>query len=210
MCIGDITKLRTSNFVTYNSSILIKNTSTIQFYAKNLYGYKSPVYTIKYIIDTVAPTASVNPLGGSYNVTKVLTLSMNEAGTIYYTLNGTNPNINSKRYSTRIIITSNTTLKYLAVDLAHNMSPIYLENYIIDKNAPKIVSTTPLNKTLNASLTSPIIIKFNEKIETNTIKSKTNSITVKNLRTGKNTEINLKISRNNLIINSKTTKMANT
>ena len=39
-------------------------------------------------LDTVAPETLANPLGGTYGTVRSVTLSANEAGTIYYTLDG--------------------------------------------------------------------------------------------------------------------------
>jgi hypothetical protein len=66
---------------------------------------------------------------------------MNKSGSIYYTLNGTVPTISSPKYINPIIISSSKTLKYMAVDLFGNQSPIYTENYIIFKKSVKYVNT---------------------------------------------------------------------
>ena len=47
-------------------------------------------------------------------------MSANEAGTIYYTLDGTEPTTSSSVYGTPIPVTSSLTLKYFAKDLAGN------------------------------------------------------------------------------------------
>ena len=89
---------------------------------------------------------------------------MSEKGNIYYTLNGKTPTTTSIKYCESIIINSSKILKYLAVDLAGNKSPIYTQIYIIDKVPPKVSKTTPVNNSIKVSLTSPITIKFNENI----------------------------------------------
>ena len=49
--------------------------------------------------------------------------------------NNTN-NQQAQIYNTPITITSNNNLKYLAIDLAGNKSPIYTQTYTIDKIPP--------------------------------------------------------------------------
>jgi len=71
---------------------------------------------------------------------------MSEPGTIYYTLNGSTPSLTSTPYSGPVTISSTETLKYLAVDLAGNQSPVYTQIYTIDKIPPKVLTTTPTNK----------------------------------------------------------------
>jgi uncharacterized repeat protein (TIGR01451 family) len=123
-------------------------------------------------INTIPPTVNANPTGGLYNTTKTVTLKMSEPGTIYYTTNGTTPTVKSSKYSTPITITSTTILKYLAVNLAGNKSPVYSQTYTIDKVPPKVSSTSPVNKASGVSLTSPITIKFTENITAGTTYSK--------------------------------------
>ena len=145
----------------------------------------------------VPPTASANPTGGLYNTNKVVSLSMSAPGTIYYTINGTNPTTTSTKYSGPITISSTTTLKFLAVDTIGNKSPIYTQIYTIDKVAPKVSSTSPTNNAIGVSLTSPITIKFSENIVAGANYSK---IYIKNMTTGLIVNITKSISGNTLTI----------
>lgn len=115
--------------------------------------------------DTISPTVSVKPVGGIYNTNKTITLKMSETGTIYYTLNGITPTKTSSKYTGPITISKTTILKYLAVDLAGNKSPIYSQTYMIDKIAPQIKTTTPTNFKTGVSRTSNIVIKFSENVK---------------------------------------------
>ena len=164
------------------------------------------MYTEKYIIDTVPPTASANINSGLYNTNKNVTLSMNELGTIYYTLNGSTPTTKSSRYTGKILVSSTKILKFLAVDLAGNKSPIYTRTYTIDKIAPKVVITSPKNDATGVSKTATISIKFSKNIKSSTFYS---SITVKNLTTGKTVTLTKAISGTTLNIKT-TTRTANT
>ena len=166
----------------YNGPISIKNTTTLKYLAVDLAGNKSLVYSATYTIDKIPPKASPNIKSGLYNTNKIVKLSMNKKGTIYYTLNGKTPTKTSKKYMGPITIKSTSTLKYLAVDLAGNKSPIYTYKYTIDKTAPKVVSTTPKSNTRGTSLTASLTIKFSEKINKGLKYSK---IYIKNITTGK-------------------------
>lgn len=128
------------------------------------------------------PTANVNLKSGLYNSDKTVILSMNEPGTIYYTLNGKVPTNTSNKYVKPIKITSTTTLKFIALDTELNKSPVYTNIYTIDKIPPRIITTKPLTNSKQLSLTSPIKITFNEKISKGTNFSK---IYIKNLNTNK-------------------------
>jgi len=158
------------------------------------------------ILDTISPTSSANLKNGTYNTTKSVSLTMSEPGTIYYTTNGTKPTYNSNRYINPINITKTTTLRYFAVDLAGNISPIYTQTYTINKTAPKVATTTPTNRKTGVSRTSTISIKFSENIKNSTYY---NSIKVRNLTTGKYVTITKSISGNTLSIKT-SEKSANT
>jgi len=149
------------------------------------------------------PTAIANVNGGLYNVNKVVILSMNEPGMIYYTLNGSTPTLTSATYLAPITVSSTTTLKYLAVNLAGNQSPVYIQTYTIDKIPPKVSKTTPTNKKTNVSRTSTIVIKFSENIKSSTYYK---NIKVKNLTTGKYVTIHESISGNTLNIKTSKTR----
>jgi predicted outer membrane repeat protein len=156
------------------------------------------IITISEIIkDTIQPTAKTNVNGGLYNTTKVVTLSMSEKGKIYYTINKTTPTSKGMLYTKPITISSTSTLKYFAIDLAGNKSPIYTQTYTIDKVPPKVAVTTPANKKINVSRTSIISIKFSEAIKNST---KYNKITIKNLTTGKYLKLSKIIKGNTLSI----------
>lgn len=147
--------------------------------------------------DTIAPIAKASLNSGLYNTNKIVKLSINEIGTIYYTLNGKTPTNTSTKYTKPINITKTTILKYLAVDEAGNLSPVYSQTYKIDKIPPKITKTTPTNKKTKISRTSLITIQFNENIKaTNYI----NKITVQKSSTGKYVSINKSIKGNTLSI----------
>jgi len=143
------------------------------------------------------PIVSSNIKSGLYNTTQIIKLTLNKNGTIYYTLNGLTPTKTSKVYTGPITITSTTILKYFAVDLAGNKSSVYTMNYTIDKTAPKVTSSTPVNNARGVALTTPITIKFSEKITKGT---KFSSIYIKNMSTGKITHTTVTVNGNTLTI----------
>ncbi len=146
-----------------------------------------------------APTANASPKGGLYNNDKVITLSMNKAGNIYYTTDGTTPTNESILYTGPITLTSTstTTLKFIAVDTDGKSSPVYTETYTIDEIVPILITTSPKNGAIGFSRTAAITFRFSENIKTGANWSK---IYMKNANTGKTVVITKSISGNTLSI----------
>ena len=155
----------TTSSQTYLNPITINVDTIIKYFAEDLAGNQSPVYTDNYIIDTVLPTATSTPIGGFYNTTKFITLNMSKPGYIYYTTDGTTPTVHNTPYTDPITIDSDTILKYLAVDLAGNKSPIYADSYTIDRIPPAMFSIDPINNTITNIVNKNITVTFTEAIK---------------------------------------------
>ncbi len=196
--IGSARITNTSGIATLNY-ILTQNSGTYIILAEFLQDntYATSNNTNRLIVDNTSPKASVTPLGGIYNTTKTVIIKMNKTGIIYYTLNGRNPTMNNTKYTKPITITSSKILKYIAVDLAGNKSPIYTQNYTIDKNTPKVITTSPQKNANRVPLLSPIFVTFSEKL-LNGINF--NKIYIKNLNTCKTVHITKKLEKNILTL----------
>ncbi len=149
----------------YENPILITNTTVLKYMGVDVTGNVSPIYSQTYIIDTVAPTAKANIKGGLYNTNQLVNLSMSEPGIIYYTLNGGN----STKYSNPINISSNTVLKFLAVDMAGNKSPTYSQTYNIDKVPPKVKTIDPTTNSIKIVTNKVINVTFSKNIQAGTM-----------------------------------------
>jgi chitodextrinase len=85
--------------------------------------------------DTTPPIVTANPSGGNYSSTQVVTLTVNETATIYYTLDGSTPTTTSGVYSSSISISETKTLKYFAKDISGNSSSVQTQTYTIETGA---------------------------------------------------------------------------
>ena len=81
--------------------------------------------------DTTAPVTTASPLGGSFTAPVTVTLTSNEAGTTYYTTNGTTPTTSSSVYSAPLYFSATTTLKYFSRDTAGNSEAVKTQLYTI-------------------------------------------------------------------------------
>ncbi len=186
----------------YHDGVVIskEGTTILKFIAVDNSGNVSPIVTEIFKIDKKAPNATANIKTGLYNTNKQIKLTMSKIGLIYYTTNGTSPKKSNKLYKGPITIASTTTLRFMAVDLAGNQSPLYKVIYTIDKTAPKVKSTTPTANAKHVSINSAVTIKFTEALYKGSNYSK---IYIKDLATGKVAKATSKISGNNLIIKTK-------
>ncbi|MBU1177648.1 chitobiase/beta-hexosaminidase C-terminal domain-containing protein [Patescibacteria group bacterium] len=98
--------------------------------------------------DMIAPQSQASPGGGDYN-NRVQTVALTASDdfdpnpTIYYTLDGSTPNVSSSKYTELITISSDTTLKFFARDAAGNSEGINSVNYQVGPTLdPKILTTS--------------------------------------------------------------------
>jgi hypothetical protein len=92
---------------------------------------KQFVITVKQLVDTVAPTVTISPVGGTYQGAQLVTITSSEPGNIYYTVNGSTPTTFSSIYNGPLTISFTKTLKYFAIDSVGNKSAIGTQTYTI-------------------------------------------------------------------------------
>lgn len=82
-------------------------------------------------IDTTTPVTTASLPTGTYTSSQAVTLTVNKPATIYYTVNGVAPTTASPVYTGPIILSSSTTLKFFAKDIAGNVEPLKSKSYAI-------------------------------------------------------------------------------
>lgn len=88
--------------------------------------------------DTTAPILTITA-GGTFTGTKTVNMSTNESAIIYYTLDGTNPTINSSIYMVPFDINVTTTLKAFSIDSTGNASSIQTILYTIQSQTDNYI-----------------------------------------------------------------------
>ncbi|WNG61159.1 hypothetical protein F0U59_45445 [Archangium gephyra] len=131
----------------YTASISIAANTTLKFFSVDTVGHAETVNTATYVIDTVAPTTTATPAGGTYDEAQNVTLACDDgAGTgcsaTHYTTDGSEPTTSSPRYSAPIPLDASTTLKFFSVDAAGNAEAVQTAAYVINTSIPT-VSATP-------------------------------------------------------------------
>jgi hypothetical protein len=93
-------------------------------------------------IDRTLPSVSAQPGTGTFTTPQTVVLTADETANIYYTLDGSDPTATSAVYDAPIIIDQTTTLKFIAVDLAGNISPIVTATYTFEASSDLRVNVT--------------------------------------------------------------------
>lgn len=125
---------------------IYSETVTVESEISDLNGESGTIsYPIKVIPDptVTVPLVVASPHGDVYNTSQNVSLICdNVAAVIYYTLDGTTPNLLSNSYAAPIAITveGETTLKFIAV-LPDTYSRVTIETFTIDTVAPSSYAT---------------------------------------------------------------------
>ncbi len=134
----------TSNSLKYSSPINISMSQKLRFLSIDSAGNMEPVQSQNYFITRTKPVTIAKPPSGDFSKPMSVILSCKSSGdsrctNIYYTVDGTNPNISSPIYDLPInvsILNSITTLKYFSIDSAGNTEDIKVQVYKLDSIPP--------------------------------------------------------------------------
>lgn len=116
-------------------------TKTVSVRFLDAAGNLSPVYSDMIVLDTLSPVSEAVPGPGAYSSAQNVTLSANEAATIYYSTDGSTPSRGSKIFAAPIVVSTDTMIKFFALDKAGNAEEVKLALYIIDSVAPQTVAS---------------------------------------------------------------------
>ncbi len=93
--------------------------------------------------DFTSPVTTATPAGGVYSSSRSVTLTANEAATIYYTTSNSLPTTAWPQYSSPISISNPTILKFFAVDTAGNAELVRTASYSFETVPPNTTTSIP-------------------------------------------------------------------
>lgn len=138
----------TDTEVEYTAPLTFTETTTIYAFAEKD-GLRSAVVSATYTITDmeIVATPTITPNGGDFETSVEVTLACETAdASIYYTLDGTDPTVESTPYSAPITLTATTTVKAIAVKAGMNNSAI------AEATFRKLEPVVPVNYTRITSL----------------------------------------------------------
>ena len=150
------------------SGIVVDDSITLTFFARDIVGNDGPQGSETYVIDDTAPYIAVDPTTYLLNAPQLVTLEATDDHTafpiIYYTLDGTDPwpgqpgTLMGSSPIQFLLVTSNLLLRLFAVDDAGNVSKVLAVQYTVDildpiawTDPPGGPFNTPLWVTLNCA-----------------------------------------------------------
>jgi hypothetical protein len=98
---------------------------------------------------TIVPITTASPDQGTYYAPQTVSLTCSEGnggcGNTYYTTDGTDPTTNSSLYSSPIVISSTTTLKFFSLGNNNDQEPVNTKTYTIlpASSAPPVPALGP-------------------------------------------------------------------
>jgi len=124
----------------YSGPIPVSANTILRFFSRDNAGNNEAVQTQVYVIDTIAPTTTASPAGGTYTSARSVTLicadTSSGCAATYYTTDGTMPTVGSSVYTGPITISANTTLRFFSRDNAGNSGAVQTQVYVIDALPP--------------------------------------------------------------------------
>jgi hypothetical protein len=113
----------TSNL--YEDALTFTETTQLRAVAYNENGVSNEINETYTVINTSElPVLTVNPEGGTYSDSVVVSLSATNEGEIYYTTNGEQPDYTSQKYSGTIILKTDTRIRAIAYNSAGQSNEI--------------------------------------------------------------------------------------
>ena len=132
---------------TYAAPFAASTTTTVKFRAWDLSGNAENAVNTQIVkVDTAAPTSAIACdtaacSAANYPAAVQVTLSANDTGVsgldaVRYTTNGSDPTLASTAYTVPFMVSSNTTVKFRAWDLAGNAEATHTQVIKVDNAAP--------------------------------------------------------------------------
>tara|TARA_B100000609_G_scaffold199465_1_gene203150 strand:- start:5056 stop:7242 length:2187 start_codon:yes stop_codon:yes gene_type:complete len=104
------------NAEVYTQPIALWSSVVLRAVAFDEHGHQGSPSRWEYDVDVLAPVSTVEPSPGNYEGSIEVTLSSDEPAQIYYTIDGSEPTPQSSLYEKPLKFTSDTSLRYMAVD----------------------------------------------------------------------------------------------
>jgi hypothetical protein len=141
----------------YSGPITVAASETVQAIATATGFGQSSVASAAYGVGPLAATPAFSPAGGTYTSAQTVTISDSTQGaTIYYTTNGTTPNIGSNVYSGPITVSANETVQAIASAPSYSNSNVGSATYTINSAQTALPAFTPAGGTYATTQTVTI------------------------------------------------------
>jgi sugar lactone lactonase YvrE len=113
----------------YTEPLLIREDTVLKFFSVDPAGNREALREATYLFDDEPPATVVDPPGGNYVPPIHVTLQTEETARIHYSLDGSDPDLESPVYLSGFVFKKPELLKFFAVDRAGNREEIQIHEY---------------------------------------------------------------------------------
>lgn len=158
--IGDVESIYLYKSNKIVDSVMISNIPANYSYGRDEYGFSystpTPLKKNKIGNKEISYTPTFDYESGIYNDIENVILKLDAVGDIYYTLDGTNPTKNSKKYNNEIVLNKTSVVKAASFEKGKLKSEVVTNSYIINENHTlPVVSMSIENKDYNKIVSNP-------------------------------------------------------
>ncbi|TNE51253.1 MAG: hypothetical protein EP343_03955 [Deltaproteobacteria bacterium] len=113
----------------YQAPLRLWGSATLRVVAIDAEGRRGKEATATFQVDTLFPQTRASPRGGNVRDKVDIELLSDEAGAIHYTLDGSEPTLQSPVFKGPITLAKDTVLRFFGVDASGNREPAQQETY---------------------------------------------------------------------------------
>ncbi|UCF88309.1 MAG: chitobiase/beta-hexosaminidase C-terminal domain-containing protein [bacterium] len=119
----------TTDSPVYGQALVLTKDTVLQFFSVDPNGNREAVREETYLFDDDAPVTVADPPGGDYVPPIQVSLRTETGARTHYSLDGSDPDVESPIYFRSLTFLRPTTLKFFSMDLAGNMERIQTHRY---------------------------------------------------------------------------------
>jgi len=134
----------TEKSIKYENPFPIQGNTVLRFFAVDRAHNRSEIHVAKYVVDTVPAESRTIPAPGLYVPPLTVRIETSEEdAVVHFTLDGSDPGVDSHVYNAPLVLNYHTIIKYFSVDRMGNREEVKTAEYTFDSTPPETEVTPP-------------------------------------------------------------------